>query len=76
MKGGAVFSAKARTAMAMTGSNVGPNERDIQDVVRALIGEHGILGALRVAETFAAAGKGEGRAFWLGVAKELRARQG
>jgi hypothetical protein len=62
--------------MTTTATNVGPNERDIQDVVLALVGEHGILGALRIAETFASGGIGDGRTFWLGVVKAIRARQG
>ena len=59
-----------------TGSDPGRNERDIQDVVLALVGEHGILGALRIAETVASGGEGGGRLFWQSVVKELRARQG
>ena len=62
--------------MTTTGSGLGRNERDIQDVVLALVSEHGILGALRIAETVASSGEAGGRIFWQGVVKEIRARQG
>src|ERR1700722_13986235 len=70
------FVRRRPIAMTTTGINAGRSERDIQDVVLALVGEHGTVGALRIAETFVAGSDGNRRLFWQGVAKEIRARQG
>jgi hypothetical protein len=50
-------------------------ERDFADVAMALVGEHGSLAAIRIAETLASTDRQEARIFWLGVAKAIRARQ-
>jgi hypothetical protein len=49
--------------------------RDFDDVAMALVGEHGSLAAIRIAETLASSSIQEARTFWLSVAKAIRARQ-
>jgi hypothetical protein len=50
-------------------------ERDFNDVAMALVGEHGSVAAIRIAETLASSAIQEARIFWLAVAKAIRARQ-
>ena len=58
----------------MATANGGSDDPHIDNIALALIKEHGSPGAIRVAETLASGTTGDGRIFWLDVAKAIRAR--